>query len=90
MSAPYDTVIPSVYYDMAWAEFNAGDFHDEINDIVMEHAWDATRGMLSLCYPMEGEQRGKIARFKPAEDDFKSHVDVIIERRAGELMRDNT
>ena len=90
MSAPHATEIPPLYYNMAWDEFNHGYFNDEINDFVMEHAWDATHMALATCYPMEGKQLGKIARFERAEVDFKAHVFAIIERRAGELMRENT
>ena len=90
MSAPYDTEIPDIFYDMAWDEFNAGDFDDEINDMVQDHGFDATKIALATCYPMDGTGGGSRARFIGAEIDFKSHIDVIIERRAGEHMRDNS
>ena len=90
MSAPHATEIPPLYYNMAWDEFNHGDFDDEINDMVQDHGFNATKIALAKCYPMEGNQRGKRAQFLPAEVDFRAHVEAIIERRAGELMRENT
>ena len=99
MSAPYYPEIPEIYYDMAWDEFNNCDFDDEINDMVQDHSWDATHIALATCYPMSHMKGGSIfpsfgvgkrARFPDAERDFKAHVEAIIERRAGELMEENS
>ena len=90
MSAPHAIEIPELYYNMAWDEFNHGDFDDEINDFVQDHGFDATKIALATCYPIDGTRPGKRAVFIPAYIDFMAHIDAIIERRAGELMEENT
>ena len=96
MSAPRGTEIPLLYYNMAWDEFNHGYFDDEINDFVQDHGFDATKIALAACYPMENSAgirtttRGRRLMFPDAKRDFRVHVEAIIERRAGELMEENT